>query len=78
MENGFSLVRPTYNGFSFAADYHGEIIAHMDSDETDTGIMYAQVPIKGIQTIYSKTGDVLGWICLLGVSVLALLSFKKK
>ena len=78
MENGFSLVRPTYNGFSFAADYHGKIIAHMDSDETDTGIMYAQVPIKGIQTIYPKIGDVLGWICLLGVGILVFLSFRKK
>ncbi len=67
IENGFSFVRPTYNGYSYAADYHGEVINYMHSDETDEGIMYAQVPTQGIDTLYPVVGDILGWICLIGL-----------
>jgi apolipoprotein N-acyltransferase len=66
IENGFSMVRPTYNGYSYAIDYDGNLLASMDSDETDTGIMYADVPMKGVNTIYSTIGDLLGWICVAG------------
>jgi apolipoprotein N-acyltransferase len=30
IENGFSLVRPVYNGYSYVIDYNGKILAHMD------------------------------------------------
>jgi len=67
IENGFSMVRPVYNGYSYAVDYNGKLLADMDSDSTDTGIMYADVPIKGVNTIYSKIGDLFGWICVFGL-----------
>jgi hypothetical protein len=38
-----------------------------DSDNTDTGIMYADVPTQGVNTIYAKLGDLLGWICVFGL-----------
>jgi len=66
IENGFSMVRPTYNGYSYAIDYNGNLLASMDSDETETGIMYADVPTQGVNTLYSTIGDILGWICLAG------------
>jgi apolipoprotein N-acyltransferase len=47
-------------------DYNGKLLASMDSDETDTGIMYADVPTKGGNTLYTKIGDLLGWICVVG------------
>ena len=65
IEFGFSTIRPTYNGISHAEDYHGRILAQMDSDETDSGILYALVPVKGIKTLYGKTGDWLGWLSLI-------------
>lgn len=77
IENGFSFVRPTYNGFSYAADYHGRVLAHMDSDQTEDGIMYADVPTKGIRTLYPLVGDALGWICLIGMLVLIGLAIGK-
>ena len=64
IENEFSMVRPVYNGFSHA--YNGKILAHMDSDKTEDGIMYADVATKGVRTIYSAIGDLLGWLCVLG------------
>jgi len=65
IEFGFSTIRPTYNGISHAEDYHGRILAQMDSDETDSGILYALVPVRGIKTLYGKTGDWLGWLSLI-------------
>ena len=81
VENGFSFVRPTYNGFTYAADYHGNVLATMDSDETEDGIMYADVPTKGVKTLYPHIGDIFGWICvlgLLGLIVFSIINRKKK
>lgn len=64
IENGFSFVRPTYNGYSYDADYHGNILAHMDSDETEDGLLYSDVPVKGIKVLYPIVGDLFGWICV--------------
>jgi apolipoprotein N-acyltransferase len=74
IENGFSFVRPVYNGISFAVDYEGKILAQMDSDKTENGIMYADVPGKGVKTIYSIIGDLLGWLCVLGFVAFVVMS----
>jgi len=78
IENGFSLIRPTYNGFTYAADYHGNVLATMDSEETEDGIMYANVPIRGISTLYPIIGDLLGWLCVICFVGLIFISKRKK
>jgi apolipoprotein N-acyltransferase len=78
IENGFSFVRPTFNGFSFAVDYNGKLLAHMDSDETNEGIMYADVPTRGVMTIYPVIGDLFAWICVLGMVGLATFAVKNR
>lgn len=78
IENGFSFVRPTYNGYSYAADYHGRVLAHMDSDLTEDGIMYADVPVKGIRVPYPLMGDLLGWLSMAGMLILLVLIPIKK
>jgi apolipoprotein N-acyltransferase len=78
IENGFSFVRPTYNGYSYAADYHGRVLAHMDSDQTEDGIMYADVPVKGIRVPYPLMGDLLGWLSMAGLLILLVLIPIKK
>ncbi len=79
IENGFSFVRPTYNGYSYAADYHGKELAHMDSDQTEEGIMYSDIPVKGIKVLYPILGDLLGWLSVIMMFVLiGLVFFKKK
>jgi apolipoprotein N-acyltransferase len=55
-------------------DHNGKLLAGMDSDNTATGIMYADVPTKGVKTIYSTVGDLLGWLCVVGFLGLILLS----
>ena len=66
VENGFTMIRPVYNGYSYAVDPNGRLLAGMDSDQTETGIMFADVPVQGTSALYSKTGDLLGWICFAG------------
>ena len=78
IENGFSFVRPTYNGYSYAADYHGKELAHMDSDQTEKGIMYSDIPVKGIKVLYPILGDLLGWLSVIFLLVLIGLAFFKK
>ena len=72
------MVRPVYNGYSYAMDHSGKLLAGMDSDNTDTDIMYADVPTKGIKTIYATVGDLLGWLfgrlCVFGLLGLVLLT----
>ena len=78
IENGLSFVRSTYNGITFAADYNGNILAQMDSDETADGIMYVDVPTKGIRTLYPIVGDSLGWICVVGLISLIVLAIRNR
>jgi apolipoprotein N-acyltransferase len=66
IENGFSLVRPTQEGITVAVDFNGNILNQMDSADPGDGIMYADVPTQGVNTIYSNIGDLLGWICVVG------------
>jgi apolipoprotein N-acyltransferase len=66
IENGFSLVRPTQEGITVAVDFNGSILNQMDSADLSDGIMYADVPTEGVNTIYTYIGDVLGWICVVG------------
>jgi apolipoprotein N-acyltransferase len=66
IENGFSLVRPTYNGITFVSDFNGKILNQMAFDDAGGGIMYADVPTKGVKTLYPHIGDVFGWVCVAG------------
>ena len=78
IENGFSFIRPTYNGITFAVDYTGKILAEMDSDTTEHGIMYAEVPTQGVPTLYSRIGDLLGWLCVIGFVVVVVMSIQNR
>jgi len=67
IENGFSLVRPTSNGFSVATDYQGRVLAITDYVTSEDPVMIAYVPTKGVNTIYSQIGDVFAWLCMAGL-----------
>ena len=64
IEQGFSFVRPCANGLSIAVDFHGRILSSMNYFTSSHSIMYADVPIKGIRTIYTFIGDLFAWICI--------------
>jgi len=39
----------------------------MDFADPGDGIMYAELPMQGVNTLYTQIGDVLGWICVVGL-----------
>ena len=71
VENGFTHVRPTYDGITYAMDPYGRVLARMDRGVGEPGIMYADVPVKGVRTVYARFGDWLGWLSLALVAVFA-------
>jgi apolipoprotein N-acyltransferase len=72
VENGFTHVRPTYDGISYAMDPYGHVLAQMDRGVGKAGIMFVDVPTEGVRTIYARFGDWLGW---LSVALVFLLGF---
>lgn len=64
IENGFSIVRQTGEGLSIAVDYQGRTISFMDHFSSNNHTMVAQIPIKGVKTIYSIIGDLFAWMCI--------------
>lgn len=71
IENGFSMISANYHGTSTAVDFHGNALGLMDDFATDERILFADVPTRGIQTIYATIGDLFAWLC--GATLLGLI-----
>jgi len=39
----------------------------MPREKVGDGIMYAELPVRGVKTLYTQICDVLGWICVVGL-----------
>ena len=78
IENGFSMVRSTKAGLSAAFDYQGRLLSAMDDFTTDEKIMFADVPARGVKTLYPITGDIFAWLSMLGLTALIILTVVKR
>jgi apolipoprotein N-acyltransferase len=58
IEQGHSLLRSTRFGLSAAINPYGEMSSQMSSFDKNNKIMIAQLPVKGIKTVYSTIGDI--------------------
>lgn len=67
IENGVSMVRPARWGLSTAVDAYGRTLATMDHFASEQRAMVAQVPTKGVRTIYARVGDTFAWLCVAGL-----------
>ena len=67
IENGFSLIRSNGGGLSISTDFQGRTISGLDVHTSQNRIMISDIPIKGVTTLYSKTGDIFAWLCVLGL-----------
>ena len=72
IENGFSMVRCTGDGLSVAVDYQGRLVAASDYFTSYEQIMIADLPVKGVTTIYARIGDLFAWCCIISLVVLFL------
>lgn len=79
IEQGVNLVRQVSNGYSAAYDYQGRPLAAMDAYQAANLAMVAQVPTRGVHTLYTRLGDWLAWLNIAGLIVLTLLAlFRRK
>lgn len=75
IENGCSMITAAYHGLSTAVDYHGNVLSRMNDFTTEDRIMIADIPTRGIKTIYSIIGDSFAWLCLLAFLTLIWVNF---
>jgi apolipoprotein N-acyltransferase len=75
VEEGFNLVRQSHGGLSAAYDYQGRRLATMDQYQASDLTLLAQVPTRGVRTIYSRLGDWFGWLCILALVALTALAW---
>ena len=66
VESGSSIVRSARHGISFASDRYGRVIAERRSD-LNVGKIVSHVPLGAHKpTVYTRIGDLFGWLCLIG------------
>lgn len=75
VENGFNLLLHASQSLSLACDYQGRIYGLMDHYHATDRVLVAQLPTKGVRTIYSRDGYLFPWVCVLGFCVLLFVTF---
>ena len=74
IENGCSMVRTTLEGLTMGADCQGRVLSQMNFYNTlNNRTIITEMPIKGVQTIYSQTGDWFAYFCILMLILLTVL-----
>ena len=76
IEQGANLIRQSNNGFSAAYDYQGRQLASMDAYQASNLALVAQVPTRGVHTLYSRFGDWLAWLSIASLFALLLLALR--
>ncbi|HEY6057795.1 MAG TPA: nitrilase-related carbon-nitrogen hydrolase, partial [Candidatus Limnocylindrales bacterium] len=71
IENGVSVVRVSDNGLSVIADPYGRILAATDFFTAGPMVIVAQVPTRGVTTLYPIIGDLFGWLAIVGFVLVA-------
>lgn len=71
VENGYAVVRPARQGLSMATDRHGRVLAIDDWFTSEQPTVRARVPVAGAPTFYARTGDVLPYLAMAGLLILA-------
>jgi apolipoprotein N-acyltransferase len=77
IEQGFNLLRQANLGLSAAYDYEGRALATMDDRHSEHLTLVAEIPTRGVQTVYARFGDWFAWTCALAVVVLALSALRR-
>jgi apolipoprotein N-acyltransferase len=70
VENGFNLLLHASNSLSLACDYQGRVYGLMDHYHAADRVLVAQLPSRGVRTIYSRGGYLFPWLCVLAVCLL--------
>ena len=81
VENGFSVLKATYESEVTASDYYGRCRSYSNPDATGyDAVSFAYVPAEGVTTVYGLLGSVIDWsyVAFAAVLAIAALANKKK
>jgi apolipoprotein N-acyltransferase len=71
IEGGYSILRATRNGLSAGIGPRGIVRGRLSANESNDDILVVSLPTCRVPTLYSRTGDLLVWLSLIGALVLA-------
>jgi apolipoprotein N-acyltransferase len=75
LENGVALVRPTRQGISLAVDHQGRSLGYnADYFVADTHTLVTSVPTRGVVTLYTRIGDSVAYLSVVGLLWLGVLA----
>ncbi len=72
VENGFNMLLHASQSLSLASDYQGRVYGLMDHYHAANRVLVAQLPTRGVRTIYSRGGFLFPWICIGGLCLIGL------
>ena len=78
IENGFSLVRQSNLGSSIASDYLGRPLAYQNYFRTTPRVMFSDVPVEGVSTVYGATGEIFLWFDMALIPLIFLVHIIRK
>lgn len=66
IENGCSMLRTTLEGLTMGMDYQGRVLSQMNYYLTlDNRTLVTELPVRGVQTLYSRWGDWFAYLCVI-------------
>jgi len=71
VENGFAVVRAAADGLLTVSDAYGRMIAEAATSRDHPVTLTARVGLIDRGTLYSRIGDIFGWLTVLGALLLA-------
>ena len=78
IEQGHSIIRSTRFGLSAAITPYGKMTSQMSSFDQNDKIMISHLPVRGIKTLYSTTGDITVYLSIAFLTVLLVFSIFRR
>ena len=78
VENGFNLLLHASQSLSLACDYQGRLYGIMDHYHAGDRVLVAQLPSRGVTTLYSRGGYLFPWLNVAGLGALIILGIRRR
>ena len=78
VENGFNLLLHASQSLSLSCDYQGRVYGIMDHYHAADRVLVAQLPTKGVTTLYSRSGYLFPWANIVGLFLLFLETLRQR
>lgn len=77
IENGYSLLRPVFDGVTGAFDPSGRVLAMQETMSAGAHFLIVDIPTRKFPTVYNRVGDLFAWGCVASLILLVLFSLRR-